>query len=99
MNQKILSRKLAVFFLFHLMLNTAYSQVNHRVYLTANTADIKKNTEYFNHFKDLLSPGPEPFTLIINGDLIKGRHSKKNSTSDSIRIRTMLESKGVVVGD
>jgi len=86
-------RKLTLLYLlFFIFSNIVFTQVKHRVYLTANTADIKKNVEYLYQFKNFLSSGSEPFTLVINGDIIKGRQSKKNSSSDSIRIRTMLES-------
>jgi len=94
-------RKLTLLYLlFFLLSNIVFPQVKHRVYLSANTAEIKKNTEYFSQFKDLLSSEPEPFTLIINGDLIKGRHSAKISSSDSIQIKIMLESvAGLKQGD
>ncbi len=93
MRNNHLFQKIALFYLlFFLLSNISFSQVKYRVYLFANTADITKNTEYFNQFNNLISSVQEPFTLILNGDLIKGSNPKKNTAADSIRVRTMLGS-------
>ncbi|TRX46450.1 BamA/TamA family outer membrane protein [Fulvivirga sp. M361] len=43
--------------------------VEHRVYLLGNTADLSENSTFIEQFKELL-PRKGPFTVVLSGDLI-----------------------------
>lgn len=43
----------------------------HRIWLLANTADIKKDTTFFKDFRMALQASEEPVEVLINGDLIR----------------------------
>lgn len=66
------------------------SQVNHRVYLLGNTVDINLESEFYNNLAQLLNK-EDPFTVLINGDLIDTKTSKIPTSLDSLKIRKLLE--------
>jgi hypothetical protein len=73
---------ISVFIIIHLFTPLVFSQnenpIIHRVFLTANTADISSNSNFIPAIEKLLSKTNESFSLILNGDLIKGKISDKN---------------------
>lgn len=60
--------------------------VTHRLFQTANLADLRKDSNFFIHLGQLLSQNNEPTTLLINGDLIKGDFGQR----DSLEIRRLI---------
>lgn len=65
--------------------------IKHRVYLAANTADIGENAKIYAELQAQLAAHPEPFSLIINGDLIAAELTNENIPADSAKIRKLLE--------
>ena len=43
--------------------------IDHRVYLLGNTADLAHDSKFYEQFSQLL-PVSEPFTVLLNGDLV-----------------------------
>ncbi len=70
--------------------NAQTSQVHHRVYLLGNTVDINPESEFYNNLANLLNK-KDPITVLINGDLIDTKTSKKPTVLDSLKIRKLLE--------
>ncbi len=64
---------------------------SHRVFVTANTADLSLDSPFYQALRKLLSQSDAPFTLVLNGDLIKGKHSPLLTTEDTLRIRQLLK--------
>ena len=62
---------------------------NHRVFLLGNTADIDLDSNFYTDFSKFL-PTDEPFSVIINGDLIKGNNGGKLDAQDSLKIDNLL---------
>jgi hypothetical protein len=83
-----------VFVTFHLVSTLVFSQsenkIIHRVFLTANTADISSNSNFIPAVGELLSKTNESFSLIINGDLITGKISDKNKEMLSQNLRRLF---------
>src|SRR5262245_28672838 len=76
-----------------------YSQpaaIKHRVYLTANTVDIGKDSNFYEALKKLLAAHDEPFSLLLNGDLVSTELTQANLATDSVRIRQLLETASVL---
>ncbi|MCP5063659.1 MAG: hypothetical protein GY936_14525 [Ignavibacteriae bacterium] len=82
-----------VFYILLLMISSRIisqnSQVDHRVYLTSNYVDIIEDGKFKTNLINTLTANDEPFTLIINGDLIDSNF-KKNYRLDSVRIKNLL---------
>ncbi len=66
------------------------STVNYRVYLLGNTADIGLESDFYSHLASNLSES-DPFTVVLNGDLIDSRNNKKPTSLDSLKIRKLLQ--------
>lgn len=83
-----------VFVTFHLVSTLVFSQsenkIIHRVFLTANTADISSNSNFIPAVGELLSKTNESFSLIINGDLITGKISDKNEEKFSQNLKRLF---------
>jgi len=67
------------------------AKIFHRVYLTANTADISSHSSFIPAVQILLSETEEPFSFIINGDLIEGKFSKKKSEKITQNLQKLFE--------
>ena len=67
------------------------AKIFHRVYLTANTVDISSHSSFIPAVQKLLSGTEEPFSFIINGDLIEGKFSKKKSEKITQNLRKLFE--------
>jgi len=69
------------FVIFYFFTSLVFSQnenpITHRVFLTANTADISSNSNFIPAIESLLAKTNESFSLILNGDLITGKISDK----------------------
>jgi len=95
--------KLKLYFSYFLLLTlcwniltySTFSQdnrnVKHRVFLTANTADIKDHSEIYQSINDLLSKKSDPFTVLIDGDIISSKLDDKDYGKDSTRIKELLD--------
>jgi len=92
-----LSGLLRIYFIILVFMgsDSLYSQdeakIFHRVYLTANTADISSHFSFIPAVQKLLSGTQEPFSFIINGDLIEGKFSKKKSEKITQNLRKLFE--------
>jgi len=73
--------KIFLFVTFLLESTIVFSQgenpIMHRVFITANTADISSNSNFIPAVEELLSKTNEHFSLIINGDMVTGKISDK----------------------
>ncbi|MGS0524759.1 hypothetical protein ACU8V7_05690 [Zobellia nedashkovskayae] len=67
------------------------SEVEHRVYLLGNTTDIELVSPFYDSLSELLST-TDPFTVILNGDLINSGKTKEPTTQDSLKIDKLLRS-------
>ena len=65
--------------------------IKHRVFVTANTADIEEDSIIYTELKNLFSANPEPFTFIISGDLISEDITQENASFQIAKIRKLLE--------
>jgi len=65
--------------------------VSHRVFLLGNTTDIELESPFYEGLAKLLS-NKDHFTVVLNGDLIDSRESKKPTTQDSLKIDKLLRS-------
>ena len=78
-----------------ILIQSTYSQqvngIKHRIYLTGNTGDVKDHSEIYNSLNILLSQYDDPFTLLINGDLISSKLDDKAYGKDSTRIKELLD--------
>ena len=87
--------RICFFILVFMGTESLYSQdeakIFHRVYLTANTADISSHSSFIPAVQKLLSGTEEPFFFIINGDLIEGKFSKKKSEKITQNLRQLFE--------
>jgi len=64
----------------------------HRLYQTANIADINADSKFIHHLDSLLSQHNDQASLLINGDLFKGNIGKQ----DSIKINNLLSLSGAL---
>ena len=64
---------------------------NQSVFLVSNIVDIKDNDKFILELNKIFDKQKEPFTLIINGDLVNSKF-EKNFDKDSSRIFTLLSS-------
>lgn len=82
-------------FLFCMSSFCLFSQINqtasHRVFVTANTADLPVESPFYDELHKLLLQADAPFTLVLNGDLIKGKHGGPLQREDTLRIRKLLQ--------
>ncbi|MCW8851017.1 MAG: hypothetical protein OQJ81_13655, partial [Melioribacteraceae bacterium] len=86
--------KILLFSIILLCSRTIFPQienVNHSVYLVSNIVDIKDNDKFILNLNEIFSKQEDPFTFIINGDLVDSKF-EKNFEKDSIRILTLLNS-------
>ncbi|CAM4186812.1 BamA/TamA family outer membrane protein [Zobellia nedashkovskayae] len=65
------------------------TKVEHRVYLLGNTTDIELESPFYDSLSELLST-TEPFTVILNGDLMDSGKTKEPTTQDSLKIDKLL---------
>lgn len=76
-------------------ISPVFAQTNepasHRVYVTANTADLEIESPFYQDLRTLLAQSDAPFTLVLNGDLVRGKHHRGFLRSDTIRIQRLLE--------
>jgi hypothetical protein len=84
---------LCFFFIQITSSNAAYSseEVLHHVFLTGNTADILDEAQVSRSLQKLFSSLNEPFTLIINGDLISEELHRENIPQYALRIEKLLD--------
>ena len=64
---------------------------SHRVFVTANTADLALDSPFYEELHGLLRQSDAPFTLVLNGDLIKGKHTPLLAAEDTLRMRKLLK--------
>ena len=92
---KYLFISIIIFLLCCILIQSTYSQqvngIKHRIYLTGNTGDVKDHSEIYNSLNILLSQYDDPFTLLINGDLISSKLDDKAYGKDSTRIKELLD--------
>ncbi len=92
-----LSTKLNNLFLlfFLIILSTSLlAQENlsaHSVFLVSNIVDVKNNDDFISRLEEVLDSQTNPFTFIINGDLVNSKFDKRFK-QDSIRILNLLTS-------
>lgn len=89
----IFNVNLKVIIYFIALLNFNYGQTNitnHKIYLLSNIVDISKVENFNYNINEILSNNNEPFTIILNGDLVDNDFDK-NFDKDSIRILTILK--------
>ena len=88
-----LIKTLFVLFVF-LFSRTTFSQdgmINQSVFLISNIVDIKDNDKFISRLDKILTNQENPFTVIINGDLVDAKF-EKNLAKDSVRILSLLSS-------
>jgi len=94
LKDNIKNLQIFVFLIFNFLTTLVFSQINnpiiHRVYLTANTADISSKSFFIPALEKLLSQTNDSFSLIINGDLITGKISKKNEEQITENLRRLF---------
>jgi len=66
-------------------------EIDHRVYLLGNTTDIGLESKFYDSFSNLMTPN-DPFTVIINGDLIDSKITGGPTVQDSLKIDKLLRS-------
>jgi Omp85 superfamily domain len=64
---------------------------NHSVFLISNLVDVKNNDQFITRLEAIFNTKTEPFSVIINGDLVNSKFDK-NFKKDSIRIFKLLKS-------
>ncbi len=72
----------------------AFSQegkIKHRVYLTANTVDLEAGSKFYTALRELLTVNQEAYSFIINGDLVSQQLTRDAVSSDSVKIKKLLE--------
>ena len=60
---------LIVLFSFFSPGHSQSQNIDHRVFLLGNTADLSKNSAFIDQLGELL-PSDQPFTVVLNGDLV-----------------------------
>lgn len=84
-----------LFLVIILSINSGFTQDNenifHRVFLTANTADISSSSAFVNASSQLLAATSENFTFVINGDLVPGKITDNTSGPFTTKIQNILE--------
>ncbi len=60
---------LIVLFSFFSPGHSQSQNIDHRVFLLGNTADLSKNSAFIDQLRELL-PSDQPFTVVLNGDLV-----------------------------
>ena len=92
---KYLFISIIIFLLCCILIQSTYSQqvngIKHRIYLTGNTGDVEDHSEIYNSLNILLSQYNDPFTFLINGDLISSKLDDKAYGKDSTRIKELLD--------
>ena len=61
----------------------------YHVFLTGNTVDLTPNSSFYQDLRDLMVHKKEPFSFIINGDLISASMSAKDSLNLSMLVKTI----------
>ena len=64
--------------------------IDHRVYLLGNTADLSSSSKFLDQLEELL-PKNEPFTVLINGDLIDTKLTNPSADGSLAKLKKMLE--------
>jgi len=67
------------------------SEIVYRIYLTGNTADISKHSYFTPALADLISSGSEPFTVLLNGDILSEKISEENESEINDMLYNFLQ--------
>ena len=62
------------------------SHIKHRLFMTANICDIDEGSSFYDAIRQVLEKNNDPTSLLVNGDLIKG----KFTSGDSLRIQKLV---------
>lgn len=90
---RIITAEKFIIFSFVLFISSIHfaqsAKENHSVFIFSNISDISDIEEFVGRFKEMLKSKNDPFSVIMNGDLINS-FEKKGFAKDSIRLSYVL---------